>query len=215
MNITIHQYTKTPNESVERLLAELGQEQTTLHYGKAVDKLEQYQYFLENNIPHPEWTQDHKKVVNWLSLGEKVVARRFTKSNKGVGIDILETLPESLEEYKVFTLYKKKKREFRVNLFQHVVVNVREKLKKGDGSSFIRNVANGWTTTHLVSDVPEGLEELATRASKVSASDFIGVDVGWNASTNKLFVFEVNSGPSIEGSSVKDFANTIKKAYNV
>ena len=144
-----------------------------------------------------------------------VFSRDKIKSGTGSGITVVEpgdTLPE---EAKVYTKYIKKKREFRVNLLEHEIVNVREKVKETGkpGSFYIRNKENGFTTTHCKSPPPDGIFELAKKASLVSDSDFIGVDIGYNESKNLLFVLEVNSGPSIEGSSVKEFAKIIKEKY--
>lgn len=217
MNIQIIQHQKTPSESIKRLLDKLSQETKTLSYGKAVSKLDQYKFFKENNIPHPDWTEDFSVALDWHKKGEVIVVREKIKSSQGQGLLIIEPNASLPDTGKVYTKYLKKKREFRVNLFRHEVINIREKVKeKGkQGSFYIRNKANGFTTTYCVSPPPKGIEDLAIKASKVSESDFIGVDIGYNEFKNLLFILEVNSGPSIEGSSVTEFANKIKETYNV
>ena len=218
MSIVIVQHTKTPSESVERLLNKLGEEPKILHYGKAVDKLTQYQFFKEHGIPHPEWSINVEDANSWLANGSTVFGRRQIKTSGGSGIEILEEpLEESCEDFKVFTKYIKKKREFRVNLFQHKIINIREKVKEAgkEGNSMIRNKANGFTTTHckpMSEELTSMVKDWAMQASMVSDSDFIGVDIGYNQFKNLVFVLEVNSGPSIEGKSVNDFVEAIQNA---
>ena len=216
MHISIISHTSKPSESVGRLIEALGQETKALNYGNGKSKLEQYQYFLDNNIPHPEWTTEYDVAASWLKAKHTVLARKRIKGQTGVGITVVcpgQLLPEDV---KVFTKYVKKKREFRVNLFQHNVVNLREKVRQTAGAcTYIRNTANGYTTTHakaMPSKLATRLKEIAVQASKVSESDFVGVDIIYNEFYDKLYVLEVNSGPSIEGSSVKEFVEAIKGA---
>lgn len=215
MNVQIVSHTSLPSESVQRLQEVLGAPKVTLlHYGKGVSKLEQYLYFKENTIPSVEYTEDYVIAYNWLEDGYTVMCRKRIKGQTGAGIIVAKPSDEALPDAKVYTKYISHKREFRVNLFQHTVVNVREKVKmKGTKGDFhIRNIANGYTTA-ICTEYPKQLIELAEKASKVSSSDFTGVDIGYNELKDMAFVIEVNSGPSIEGSSVGAFVSMIKKQY--
>lgn len=219
--ITIVSHTSLPSESVGRLLAALSQPApTTFVYGKGVNKLKQYAFFKEKKLPHPEWTEDYEVANTWLAEGHTVIARKRIKGQTGNGIAVLKPGPDSADlamkgEFKVFTKYIKKKREFRVNLFKHKVVNIREKVKVGPSGtdSHVRSSSNGYTTTHcrpMTAALKERLIALAEAASPVSESDFIGVDICYNEFKDLVFVLEVNSGPSIEGSSVKDFVKAMQ-----
>lgn len=213
MNIQILSHTSKPSESVGRLLEALGQQTTVFNYGCGVDKITQYQYFKDNNIPHPEWTIKKEDAKLWQTKGHVVIARERIKSQSGGGVHVVEPGQE-IPDAKVYTRYEKKKREFRVNIFKDGVVNMREKVKqKKEGSSFIRNTANGYTTTHcrpMTDKLRNQLKEIALKARAVSKSDFIGVDIAYNEYYDKLFVLEVNSGPSIEGSSVQEFVKAMQ-----
>jgi len=220
MQIQIISHTSQPSESVERLEKELNVDKKVviLNYGKCVSKIKQYEFFKTELIPHPEWTTSLGSAMHYLINGEwkKLVARRRIKSQTGNGTMIftdayLMEKEDELNPFKVFTKYIPKKREFRVNIFKDTIVNIREKVRKAGatGLTEIRSQSNGYTTVKLQSPAPAGIEELALRASKVSSSDFKGVDIGYNQLKNLLFVLEVNSGPSIEGSSVKEYAQAI------
>lgn len=219
--IQIVSHTTLPSESVARLLEALALPQPkVLHYGCGVNKLKQYEYFKEHNIPHPEWTLNSDVARSWVEAGHVVFARKRIKGQTGAGIIIVENMTQFPdEEIKVFTKYIKKKREFRVNCFQQKVLNMREKVRTAGatGPTYIRNVANGYTTTHCRPMSPElkvKLEDLAMKACGVSKSDFIGVDIGYNEFKDLAFVLEVNSGPSIEGSSIQDFVKAIQNVQD-
>ena len=141
-----------------------------------------------------------------------MVIRQLTRASEGKGIVIAET-PEQIISAPVYTLYKKKKKEFRVHIFKDKVVAVLEKRKKkefaGNEEPKIRNTANGYVFCSENVEEPEGLRELALKASKVTQSDFKGVDIGWNEKKQELFVIEVNSAPGIEGSNVEKYVNAI------
>jgi len=93
------------------------------------------------------------------------------------------------------------------------VVAVVEKKRKagweGQRDTKIRNLANGYVFVQNVQNEPEGVRELAIRASKVSNSDFAGVDIGYNEQKDQLFVIEVNSAPGITGSNIGAYVETI------
>jgi hypothetical protein len=212
-NIEIISHTSKPSESVARLRKTLGQTAPkALQYGISVSKIEQYQFFKDNNIPHPQWSINKEEALQWQKEGDVVLARTTIKGQTGSGIIVV--LPaDVMPDAKVYTKYTKKKREFRVNIFQNKVVNLREKLKQTkEGLPYIRNKANGYTTAHckpMTNALKSLLEKTALEARKVSPSDFVGVDICYNEFYNKVFVLEVNGGPSIEGSSVQEYIQTM------
>lgn len=181
-------------------------------YGNLIDKCNQYRWFNANAIPSPEYTFDKQVAQNWLADGCVVFCRTLTRASEGRGIVVAETV-DQLVDAPVYTKYMKKKREFRVHIFKDKVVQVVEKRKRVGWDSVrdtrIRNTANGYVFCRNVDDIPNGLRELALRASLVTNSDFKGVDVGYNELKKELFVIEVNSAPGIEGSNVIDYVNTI------
>lgn len=216
--IQIVSHTSSPSESVERLNEKLGTTNTDIvvfHYGKGVNKLKQYEFFRDNDIPHAPFSTKIEDAQKWLKQGHAVVCREFIKGQGGHGLHVAGSLDE-LVESKVYTKYLKKKREFRVNLFKHKVVNIREKIGKA-GKWNICTQENGFTTTFAKTPISNEtyLRSIAEQASYVSPSDFIGVDVGYNQFYDEYFVLEVNSGPSIEGQSVGEFVQVMKEAAGV
>jgi glutathione synthase/RimK-type ligase-like ATP-grasp enzyme len=182
-----------------------------LKYGDQKDKIAQYKYFAENNIPALEFTTNQQAAKDWTSVGDVVVIRKLTRASEGKGIVLAET-PEQVIAAPVYTKYKKKKREFRIHIFKDKVVHVLEKRKKQGfegGEAKVRNLANGYVFCSDNVVEPEGLRALALAASKVTQSDFKGVDIGYNEKKNELFVIEVNSAPGIEGTNVERYIKAI------
>lgn len=185
-----------------------------LKYGDCKDKLFQYEWFAANEVSSLSYTTNSKQVAEWQQGGNIVFARTLTRSSEGKGIVVLE--PESpIIPAPVYTLYRKKKKEFRVHVFKDQVVAVLEKRKRkeftGERDTKIRNTANGYVFCSGDVVEPDGLRELALKASKVTNSDFKGVDIGFNEKLNELFVIEVNSAPGIEGSNISKYVEVICK----
>lgn len=187
-----------------------------LVYGFGIKKLDQYKFFEENTIPSVDYTTDKDLVKEWLAQGHTVFHREKQLASCGEAIkELTGTLPEEIEGG-FFTKYRKKDKEFRVQMFEGTVVSVREKRRKssfiGTPGSKIRSLSNGYVFCKTNVQVPDGLLELAQKAAKVSGSSFMGVDVGYNSVTKELFVFEVNSGPAIEGVSIDEYVEVIVNA---
>lgn len=185
-----------------------------LKYGHSVDKLTQYRWFQQQGLSSLEFTTDRNQAMLWVSEGNVVFGRKYLNSSCGKGIVLFEpNTPVNNEHCPVYTKYKKKKREFRVHVFKDKVVMVCEKLRKkefqGERDTKIRNLANGYVFVQNVVQEPEGLRALALAASRVSPSDFKGVDIGYNEKQNDLFVIEVNSAPGIQGSNVNKYVEAI------
>ena len=187
-----------------------------LVYGDCKDKLQQYQWFHQQGITSLEFTTSKDEASSWLEEGATVFARTLLRSSEGKGIVILEKGQQAaLPNAGVFTKYKKKKREFRVHVFRDKVVQVLEKRKRkefnGEVNTKVRNTANGYVFCSQDVVEPEGIRELALKASKVTNSDFRGVDIGFNEKLNELFVIEVNSAPGIQGTNVDRYIEAICK----
>lgn len=183
-------------------------------YGDCKDKLYQYQWFEANGVPSVPFTTDISVAKGWLQKSHAVLSRTLLKSSEGKGIFVCESV-DQLKAAPVYTQYIPKKREYRVHVFGDKVVQVLEKRrKKGvyNGESKIRNTANGYVFCSQDVWEPDGLRDLALKASTVTASDFKGVDIGYNEKKNMLFVIEVNSAPGIEGSNVDKY---VKEIVNV
>lgn len=187
-----------------------------LKYGHSVNKITQYEWFKEQGLSALEFTADSIQAHLWVDSGKTVFGRKYLNSSCGKGILIFEPAVDgsiSIETCPVYTVYKKKKREFRVHVFMDTVVSVVEKRKKvgwtDQRDTKVRNLANGYIFCQQVENEPAGLRELALAAAKVSPSDFRGVDIGYNERNDELFIIEVNSAPGITGSNIGKYVQGI------
>lgn len=183
-----------------------------LVYGDCKDKLFQYEWFAANEVPALSFTTSKQKVCEWLDAEQTVFARTLTRACEGKGIVVCEPGLQHIPNAPVYTLYRKKKKEFRVHVYKDQIVAVLEKRKKkglDNVDSRIRNTANGYVFCRDGVVEPEGLRELALKASKVTSSHFKGVDIGFNEKLNQLFCIEVNSAPGMEGTTVQQYIEAI------
>ena len=105
--------------------------QIHLLYGDQKGKIEQYEYFKAQDLPALEFTTSRETAKQWANKGNTVVCRTLTHSSEGKGIVVAET-PEDVVSAPVYTIYRKKKKEFRVHVFKDQVVHVLEKRRKKD-----------------------------------------------------------------------------------
>jgi len=185
-----------------------------LLYGQGVDKTEQYRWFEQQGLSALSYTTERSVAQGWLDAGETVVARHLTMASCGKGI-VLHT-EGTVGQAPVYTMYKKKKREFRVHVYKDKVVAIVEKKARSDWAgprdTHIRNLANGYVFCQNPTDLPVGIHELAVKAGKVVQSSFKGVDIGYNEKKGELFVIEVNSAPGMEGSNVEAYARAVMES---
>lgn len=188
---------------------------TIFRYGDLVDKLAQYKWFKENNVSSLEFTESTEVVKEWLNTKSVVFGRQLLNASCGKGIVELEPGTKEIPPCPVYTKYLPKKREFRVHVFNKVVVAVVEKKLRhdwaGPKSSRVRNIDNGYVFVQTVENEPGALRDLAIKASAVTQSHFAGVDIGYNEKTNTCFVIEVNSAPGIQGTNVERYIEEICK----
>lgn len=183
-----------------------------LKYGQGVDKVSQYKWFVDNSIPALQYTTSPVEAIKLLQEGNVLFGRKLLNSSCGKGIVVMEK-EEDHCFCPVYTVYKKKKREFRVHVFKDKVVAVTEKKRRkefdGTRDTKIRNLANGYVFVQSPGLLPDGLHDLALAAAKISPSDFRGVDIGYNEKANELFVIEVNSAPGIQGTNLSKYIEAI------
>jgi glutathione synthase/RimK-type ligase-like ATP-grasp enzyme len=179
------------------------------------DKVVQFNKFKEANVSIPECTTDRNVASGWLSESA-VVARTITNGSEGRGIVLAETA-DQLVNAPLYTKYFKKKKEFRVHVFNGQVIDVAEKRKKKDHAdqreARIRNLANGYVFCREGLVEPPGLRDLAIRATAALGYNLGAVDIAWNEHHDKLVVFEVNANPGLQGTTLENYANAITGWY--
>lgn len=180
---------------------------------KAINKLTAFEEFKKHEVPIPEFTTSREEATKWASDGCAVLTRHSLSSYGGRGISIHDG--GVLENAPLYVKYKKKKKEFRVHVFNGKVIDVLEKRKRNgfndlpNANTYIRSYGNGWVFCRDGIVKPDTLDEVSIKAVQALGLDFGGVDVIWNERENKCYVLEVNTAPGIEGTSVLRYAEAI------
>jgi hypothetical protein len=183
----------------------------------ASNKLETFREFRSNSFTDvPDWTTNPEEAQHWLDLGLKTYCRRLLSSHSGNGIVICND-GNKLVSAPLYTLHTKHKHEYRVHVFKGEVLDVQKKKRKlgfTGRSSGIRNHSNGWIYARIDVAIPDMLCPIAIQAVELLGLDFGAVDIGHRIIDNKFFVFEVNTAPGLEGSTLDKYAKAIYNYYS-
>lgn len=181
--------------------------------GRASNKLATLGRFQWQDVPHPEYTQSIETAKNWIENGDKVVCRTLLTAHSGRGI-VVAKQQEDLIDAPLYTKYIRKKKEFRVHVFNDQVIDIQEKRRSSavdDHHPYIRNHSNGYVFCRGDIVEPDDLRGLATSAVRSLGLDFGAVDIVWNEAQNKCFALEVNTACGLEGSTVDKYVQAIKE----
>lgn len=194
--------------------------QTILNFpndvAKAANKLLTFQKFKEAGVKHPEWTTDFDEAASWNS---PVLARTTLVGKGGEGCYYFESLFD-LEHVEwnhppiiMYTKYFKKKEEYRVHVVDGKIIDyVMKKKREGVKPNYqIRNADNGWVFCREGIALPKDVSEQAIRAVAALGLAFGAVDVGYNVAKQEACVFEVNTAPGIQGSTVDSYVKAFKE----
>lgn len=181
-------------------------------------KLTDWERLKLEGIKIPIYTTSLLEAINWPC---RVVARTCDHGMGGAGIDIYDSggeLSRVAKPYKFFVKYVKKERELRYHVFNDKVIFIQEKKKKNDydnANKYIRSHGRGWCFAFLhfnEQPPPVGGEEVACKAVAALGLDFGAVDVAWSERSG-FTVFEVNTAPGIENSTLKTYVEAFKNGF--
>jgi glutathione synthase/RimK-type ligase-like ATP-grasp enzyme len=183
---------------------------------EGTDKLTQFQRFHEHSVACPEFTTSIDTAREWARDGNVVVCRTLLRGSEGRGIVLAET-PEQVVAAPLYTKYIKKKKEFRVHVFNGEVIDVQEKRKRkeyeGERDTRVRNTANGYVFCRDGISEPDSLRAISISAVQALGYQLGAVDVGFNERDNRAFVLEVNATPGMEGTTLQKYASAIAEWY--
>ncbi len=184
----------------------------------ASNKLSAFTVFKHANIPTPEWTADAAIAQQWLNEGNIVLSRTMLNSHSGRGIVIND--PEqsnNLVRSPLYVKYKKKRKEFRVHIFNGQIIDMAEKRRfrqeRRDNSfnGLVRNHSNGWSFCRDSIVEPTGLRDLAIQSVACLGLSFGACDIIWNEKEDKCYTLEVNTAPGLQGTTLERYSQAIAK----
>lgn len=178
----------------------------------AVNKLKTFVILDDNKIPIVDYTAEKDTAQGWLNQGHTVIARATLNGFGGQGIDII-TPDMELPNAVLYTIYKKKKHEFRVHVIRGEVVDVTQKKKRKNTpiDTKIRNFKNGWVYCRSDIHISDALKHLALNAVEALNLEHGAVDIIWNELLDKYFVLEINTAPGLVGTTLETYTNAFIK----
>jgi len=193
-------------------------EDATFNYNvrSAIDKARAWELFRAANVQTVESTTDIAVAERWGEEGHVVLARSTLTGMGGRGITVHQpgvVLPHGPHTY---VKYFKSRAEYRVHVFNGKVIDAQQKKKRNgvDANQFVRSYDNGWVFCRGGVEVPEVVKTASIAAVKALGLDFGGMDVGYNETRNQACVFEVNSAPGIEGTTLDNYEDAIRRAIS-
>lgn len=185
----------------------------------ASDKLLSLKQLSLSGVSVPDWTTDRQIASDWLTEGHTVVCRGKLNGSSGEGITLVTGESEELPSVPLYTKYTKKKDEYRVHVFDGKVIDVQRKMRKKDVPDNevdwkVRNLAGGFIFGREGVDPDDSVLEEAVRAVSSLGLLFGGVDIGHHSEIGTR-VYEVNTAPGLEGSTVDSYVKAIKEYLNV
>ena len=182
------------------------------------DKIEQFRAFSQAGVSCPRFatTVHDARAIECKTL----FARTLINSTNGRGIVEFEASAEQYPHAPLYTEYIPKKAEYRLHVFNGVVIDVQQKRKKRDFNgedrdTRVRNLANGYVYTRNDVSPPDGINDLAIRAVRSLGYLYGAVDIIYNEKRNQCFVLEVNSRPGLMGATIGSYVNAIKATFNL
>jgi glutathione synthase/RimK-type ligase-like ATP-grasp enzyme len=183
---------------------------------RAVDKKASFLRLQEEGVPIPPFTDEKACAVQWLQDGNSVVARKLLRGSKGRGIvlcsprDGVIDYDKELPNAPLYVQYVKKQDEYRVHVVNGSIIDVQQKKKRqevdNDEVNYqVRNAHNGWVFCRDGVVAPECVLEAGVAAVVALNLDFGAVDIGFNAHTQSACVYEVNTAPGLEGTTLERY----------
>lgn len=204
----------------------------------AVDKFKTFESLESFGVAIPDWTDDKEIAHEWLLEGFDVVVRETVKGHGGEGLSIIEQnhlvdmdedeIFEMIPNAPLFTKYIPKKKEYRVHVFKHQVIDLTRKALHPDVNPQnvnwkVRNHDNGFIFVRNTDQVdrfgfpipeydvaPQCVKSVAVKSILALGLDFGAVDVIYNKRRDMAYVLEVNTAPGIEGTTVERYKSAIE-----
>lgn len=174
---------------------------------------------LVNNIPR--YTTSESEAKGWLESGEvgRVYCRTLTRASEGRGIE-LATTPDEIVSAPLYTGEVNVARELRVHVFDGDVIDFAQKKKMSsqrretegieqEPDALIRSHSRGWVFARQGVSIPDSVREAAKKAIVALGLDFGAVDIAIDRQGVPK-IYEVNTAPGLEGTTVTSYANAIE-----
>jgi glutathione synthase/RimK-type ligase-like ATP-grasp enzyme len=185
-------------------------------------KLTTYRRLEQDGVAIPAYTDDPAVAADWLAEGRfrRVLARSTTRGSQGVGIAVLDSDTQMMPRVPLYVEYVPKKHEYRIHVGrnrngQYEVLDVQQKRKRrevdnDDVNYQVRNGRHGWVFCRDDITPPSGeAMAQAIAALRSLGLDFGAVDLGVTEKDGRVAVYEVNTAPGLEGTTLEVYSDYI------
>lgn len=185
---------------------------------KSINKLTSLQILFNNGVSVPKFADNIKAASLMFQDGKtkRVFCRLTLTGSGGDGIHIARK-PEELKQCNLYCEGIPKAQEYRIHVLRNSIVDVQEKKAKNgaskdaDWNAEIRNLQFGWVFVRDGVNAPKTALQEAIKAVAALRLDFGAVDLAIDKRTGKPVVFEVNTSPGLEGSTITNYANAFNE----
>jgi glutathione synthase/RimK-type ligase-like ATP-grasp enzyme len=180
-------------------------------------KLHSFRRMFDHGVPVPEFTRNPDVAADWLASGKfrRVLARTTLRGSQGHGILMLDQTTQTMPRAPLYVEYVPKKHEYRVHVGRGEVLDIQQKRKRrevdNDEVNYqVRNGRYGWVfCRHDVTPPPGEALGAAVAAVNALGLDFGAVDLGVTEKDGRVAVYEVNTAPGLEGTTLETYAQFI------
>ena len=181
----------------------------------ATDKLAFFQkMYGEVNLPM-FFTNINDAAQHMQETGRSVVCRTMLRANSGRGIVIADKV-EDLVDAPLYTLYIKKKFEYRVHVAFGNVISIQQKARKVDVPDDqvnwrVRNHDNGFIFKREGVELGAEPRSMSRKVVDNMGLNFGAVDLIYNEKQDSYYVLEVNTAPGLEGQTLEDYVDAFQQ----
>jgi hypothetical protein len=183
---------------------------------RAVNKLASFEVWKREGVECPDFTTSRQQAQQWLNNGSVVYARDRVTGARGEGITVLQPWDDA-GNHRFWTKAVDIVREYRIHAAAYgAIIDVTQKLRRNghpDVNPLVRTSENGWVfCRNRIIQPRQSTLALCARAVSKLGLDFGGVDCC--ETHNGAVVFEVNTAPAIEGTTIQHYVDFFKGFLN-
>lgn len=181
---------------------------------RASNKLSAFVSLKQAGVPVPPFTTSIDEAKEWQREKATVLCRNLLRGSAGRGITVCSPL-EDLDPSPLYVKYMKKKREYRIHVFNGEVIDIQQKRTRteetGEVDYQIRSHENGWVFVRSsIKDYDDSFSDMAVNAVRGLGLDFGAVDLIYNLHYDTPLVLEVNTAPGLEGETINSYNQAIR-----
>lgn len=178
----------------------------------ARNKLNTFIKLTQAGVFTPPFTTDERVARQWVEQNSVVYGRKYLESSEGRGIVIL-TQDSVWDRCPLYTKSIHKPHEYRVHVVRGEVIDFTKKRRRNEAQAndYIRNSNNGWVFCRDGVSLPDTVRDAAIRSVVALGLDFGAVDIAYKQQENRAYVFEVNTAPGIEATTLDKYVTSMRR----